>query len=261
MKTPVLSTHDMHFDFIVEYLVREAYENEKQNRAHGRKTKGTGKNKKSPIQNGAASAACLLMFINMESAIRRKFYSLSEANRASAYSNTVLARYKVINDKSRNLELTSEYLKELELLRDIIAHAYLFEGEIGSDDDHNLTSITEKAIGGREKERAIKRLTPLLRLHIAPNQMSFKDIAVYRFAILFILTDAKLSTPYELWNWGKDEDLEPEEWLIKAMKSLHYGNTAIWLELQRLLDDAKYADFLIGIEGLGQMISSEKTPA
>lgn len=252
MKSPTYATHDMNFDYIVMDLVFEAYKNDKMNQGpNTRRTKGTGKHKKSPMQNGNASVACLLLYIIMESAIRRKFYFLSEANRSSAHSKLLFDRYKIINQQSKHLKEIENYLDELTLIRDAIVHAYIFEGEIALNDDHEIIGISERAVSGKNKNKIVRRLTPKLRLHTAPNQISFKDIAIYYVTVSYILEDAKLGMPHMYWVWKPGDDIEPVKWLKRAMKSLKYGRTKVWLSLLEKLDEAEYQDFIIGLEDAG----------
>lgn len=236
----------MNFDYIIEQLTIDAFKNDKLNQTpNSRKLRGTGRHKKSPMQNGNASVVCLLLYITLESLVRRKFYHLSLANRASAHTKNIFDRYRVVNDKSKNLDIIEAYLDELKIVRDAIAHAYIFEGEIAYNDDHEIIGISEKAVSGVNKAKAIRRQTPLLKLHTAPNQISFKDIAIYYLCVNFILEDAKIAMPYSLWQWEPGDEVQPDVWLKRAMKSLRYSNTKIWQQLKEQLDDAEYADFIL----------------
>lgn len=149
----------------------------------------------------------------------------------------------MLNNKSKNLELVLLYLKELELIRDIIVHAYLFEGEILVDDNHDIIGLSEKAVGGQHKDRAVKRLTPKLKLHVAPNQFSFKNFATFYIAFTIILEDAGLKTRDAMWKWTDGSWKDSEEWLDKAMRNLHYDQSTVWKTLNEQLSSIRYSGF------------------
>ena len=255
-KASLLSTHDIHFDYVIMDLAMSAYENDKVNQTNrARPIRGTGRHKKSSVQNGASSVACLLLYIRLESAIRRCFYSLSEANREKAYGGKLFRKYKAVRNSQDNIEYLEAVFDDLTTLRDTIAHCYLFSGEIAYSDEHELIGIKEKAIGGMNKDKAKKRLTPTLKLHTSPNQICFRDIAIFYFSVRLLLEEAGLSLGYEIWEWKKGDEVEPDKWFIRAMKSLHYGNLEIWKKLQQLLEDKELADFLAEFDKLGFNVS------
>lgn len=242
------SSHDMHFDYIVEDLVRLAFNNYIFNKGSQYKPLRTGKYKKSPVQSGNAAAACLLLFIIFESILRRNYYSkINDANKA--YDDELWEAYKKLSPERPLKHGIKEIFDELELVRDMVVHAYLFEGMLERNKDHRIVAIKEKAIGGRRAKSLNRRLTPRLKLSASPNQIGFKDIAIFYVAINALLAVIDLSMPYALWKWDKTgEELEPEKWFVRAMKYLGMNRSRVWLEMLEIVDNADYERFFRDID-------------
>lgn len=252
-KSAISSTHDMHFDGIIADLVKTAYENEKLNRKSKYRPKGSGVNKKSPVQNGASSVACLLIFITLESIVRRKYFFTKGSDKTKAYSKDLWWVIKKLKPGIDQDSVFKNYFDELNLIRDIIAHAYIFEGSLEwKDDNHRLIAISEKVVSGkRMKDVGRSRLTRYLKLHKAPNQMSFSDVAKFYLAYEVLLETIGIGAPYDLWIWSRGNDLTPSEWLEKAGKKLGYAKAKIWNELKEKKDEEDYKSFLGELGDLG----------
>lgn len=244
----IVSSHDMHYEYIIEDLVRLAFDNVLLNRKSKYRPINTGKYKKSPTQSGNAAVACLLLFILFESTIRRVYYGQTK-NAKKAYNDHAWDIYRRLLKKPEREPELKQIFDELELVRHVIAHAYLFEGSMAWNEDHKIVSLHEKAIGGRYAKQLRYRQTPKLRLNNSPNQIGFRDTAIYYQSVNAMLQIVELQLPYALWKWEKTgEELEPDEWLKKAMASLGFGRASIWKGLCEMIDQAEYEHFFKGTE-------------
>ena len=219
-----------------------AYNNVIRNRTGDYRPINTGKHKQSTVQSGNAAVACLLQWIVFEAGIRRKHH-LDTGNAEEAYSAGLWDLYKKQNTNVGGQLWAYEYFRELDHVRDVITHAYLFDGFIGMS-EHRIVSLKEKAIGGKNKSRYPGRMTARLRIHTSPNQIGFKDAAVFYQATNLLLKLANLELPYDPWAWDDaGEEYEPHEWLKKAMNRFGYGRSAIWKELCEFIEQAEYDQF------------------
>lgn len=243
----VRSTHDLNFIDIIEDMIRVAYENELHNRKSPYKPERSARHKKSPVQNGSAAVACLLTFIVFESMVRRYYYSLPSAAKDKAHSEDLWWIINKIKPTVGGDEKAKSYYEELVLIRDIIVHAYIFEGTLDWSTGHKLIAINEQVVSGKKKEIVGRaRRTKVLELHKSPNQIGFFDSAKFYLAFETLLETIGLKSPYDLWNWEGDEK-EPLEWLEAASRKLRYSKAKIWSELKEKKDEEEFKDFMVGL--------------
>ena len=96
------------------------------------------------------------------------------------------------------------------------------------------------------------RMTPRLRICISPNQIGFKDAAIFYQATNALLKLAGLNLPQAYWKWDKTgEELVPEKWLNVAMNYLKFGTSTTWKCLNELIDRKEYEEFIKGLEDTG----------
>jgi len=233
------TTHDLNFYDVVEDMFIKAFENALHNLRPYRRPKGTGKDKKSPAQNGAASIACLLSFICLESRIRNSYYFSKNSQKDKAHSEELWWVIKKIKPTVNNDKWVSEYLDELNLVRDIIAHAYLFSSSLTWNEEHQLVVLKEKVVSGVKCKSYLKK-TKILGLHSAPNQIGFFDAAKFFVATKLIIDYLALGFEDLLWPWNGN-DLEPIPWLNNACKKLHETKSQVWQELLNKNEEIQYS--------------------
>lgn len=242
MRDDIMSTHDISFTDVIGDEIRKAYENEFTNvKSEHNKLKGTAKEKRSPAQNCAASLACLLTFITFESALRRRFYNKFDKKHAHSMSEWDVYAFG-FDDADRY----KQYFSELKLIRDIVAHGYLFAGYIDYDKDYNIVALEERAVSGKYKSKINDR-TALLKIHTGPSQMSFMDAAKFYVAFELLVKARGEKPPYTLWlrpsvNPGWNE-MPPLEWLKRAVKTLGYDKNNEWRSLLDAISQAEYESF------------------
>lgn len=242
MRDDIMSTHDISFVEVIGDEIRKAYENEFTNSKSGRdKLKSAAKDKRSAMQNCASSLACLLTFITFESIFRRMFYVRFDKNHAHSMNE-----WEVYTFGLDHLDKYKQYFDELKLIRDIIAHGYLFAGYIEYGKNYNIVALEEVAVSGKHKGKVRDR-TELLKIHTGPSKMSFMDAAKFYAAFELLMKAHGERPPNGAWlrpdtnpEWN---DMPPLEWLKEAVKTLDYEKDAEWQSLLSAISQAEYESY------------------
>ena len=225
MKTT--ASHSTNFDHPIRILAKDAYENEFERHKEYGQSKTEWRNYQ---QNGDASAACLLIFLQFEYAIRSALHvKESQAIKNLAYSSTSLVTlYATLALGGKNGLIREGYVEELITLRDCIVHAYRYEGEI-VEDDYQFVAFSEKATAGRNKDKT----TPTLGFSPGPNTIYLKDIAVAYVVVCYLLKSAGLSgLDANVGSWkSASGHCNPIEWFKRAMKDCGLSNNSEWCSI------------------------------
>lgn len=112
--------------------------------------------KKSHAESGSAALCILILIINLEADLRSRFDDMTKRSDADSVSkpvNLMTELAKNVNDKvdSKIVDQYKDYLEELLLLRNIIAHGYLYEGKIFFNDEWSVTRIEGSNVTGRDR--------------------------------------------------------------------------------------------------------------
>jgi len=185
----------------------------------------TDSGKKSHAESGSAALSILILIIKLEADLRSRYDYKTQRSDADSSLNPVKLMTELaamVNDKldSTMLEKYKIYLGELLLVRNIIAHGYLYEGEIFFDDEWSVTKIEGSNVTGRDRGKLDEEgRTILLKVETSPYKLCvFDSITVYR-AIEAVREMTELHVLSER-ILHKGEYIEMTDWLNLAIDGM-----------------------------------------
>ena len=182
---------------------------------------GADSGKKSHSESGNAALAILIMIIKLEADLRSRYDAISERSDADSIINPVELMKNTATSVNSNIDTAllntyGNYMFELLLVRNIIAHGYIYEGNMLFDDEWAITSLTGSNVTGRDRSKIGEDgRTKLLKIETSPYKMCvFHAITVYRtIEVIREMTNMTLSTE-NIQHRG--EYITMREWLEMA---------------------------------------------
>ena len=190
-------------------------------------SKSYNSGKKSHAESGHAALAILIMVMKFEADIRLIYDRKTERSDVDSRINPRkllkrLVELRVsVGDGKFNFEKYDEYLDEILLVRNIIAHGYIYEGAIHFDDDWEVTSIEGTAVTGRDRSVLNDEgITPKLNIETSPYRIGVFDALIVNRVIENMRLMTGLPVRADLISDGSSH-VELSKWISSAKRGIN----------------------------------------
>lgn len=214
-------THPSNFYPTSLRLMNDAWVVHKKNLSNDKAKSG----KKSHSESGDAALAILILVIKFEADLRSRYDYITNRSDENSMLNPLEILGKLTSHFKAGMDIMliekyKQYMNELLLVRNIIAHGYLYEGEIYFDDNWEIRELKGSNVTGRDRGKLnSENETKLLKIQTSPYEMCvFDSVTVYKtIEVLREMTDLHFRTENIL---HEGEYIEMHDWLAIAVDGI-----------------------------------------